>query len=118
VRELLVEHYRKRVALVEANGFTRAMGFEPGTHNRAERVDDLTAETWMSTGPNIDIRHNSNLTPSRWTKAEFRNQKFTEGWIESDGIPGWGKTGFGKTLGRFDDFLREVTGEQVQQAVA
>jgi ribosomal protein L37E len=112
-RELLVAHYRKRVTLVEANGFTRAMGFEPGTHNRAERVDDLTAETWMSTWPNVDIRHGSNLTPSRWTKAEFRNQKFTEGWTEASEIPGWGKT-----LGRFDDFLREVTGEQVQQAVA
>jgi glycosyltransferase involved in cell wall biosynthesis len=112
-RDLLIEHYRKRVAMVEAGGFTRAMGFEPGTHRRAERVDDLTAETWMSAYPNVDIRHGSNLTPSRWRKDQFRDQRYTEGWTESDSIPGWGIT-----LGRFDDFLREVTSGQVQQAVA
>ena len=39
-RELLLEHYRKRVEMVEKNGYTNKMGFEPGTHGRAERVDD------------------------------------------------------------------------------
>lgn len=102
-RELLLEHYRKRVAIVEKNGYTRRMGFEPGTNNRAERVDDYKSEAWMSQVPNIDIRHNKNLTPSRWKKEQFRNQKYTKGWTESDGVPGWGKT-----LGRFDEFLNEV----------
>lgn len=90
-RELLLEHYRRRVQLVEENGFTRRMGFEPGTHNRKERVDDYKSEAWMSAHPNIDIRHGQNLTPSRWRKDQFRNQKYTKGWTEADEVPGWGK---------------------------
>jgi hypothetical protein len=112
-RSLLVEHYRRRVALVAERGFSRNMGFEPGTHGRAERVDDLASDVWMSEFPNIDIRHGHNLTASRWRKDQFRNQKYTAGWTESDGVPGWGKT-----LGRFDDFLAEVRRGAVQQAVA
>ena len=102
-RDLLVEHYRRRVALVEQNGFTRKMGFEPGTHSRRERVDDFQAEAWMSEYPNIDIRHNNNLTPSRWKKEQFRDQRYTRGWLETDTVPGWGKT-----VGRFDTILEEI----------
>jgi hypothetical protein len=102
-RKLLLEHYRKRVALVEKHGFTRKMGFEPGTHGRAERVDDLKSEAWMSEFPNIDIRHGDNLTPSRWRQDQFRNQRSCRGWKEGEGVPGWGKT-----KGRFGDFLREA----------
>jgi len=105
-RELLVEHYRKRVALVEAHGFTRAMGFEPGTHHRAERVDDLTSETWMSAVPNIDIRHGVNLTESRWSPEQFRTKPSS--WVESDRVPGWGIT-----KGRFPEFLRDVLARKV-----
>lgn len=103
-RELLLEHYRKRVALVEQAGkYSYRMGFEPGTHNRAERVDDYKAETWLSEEPNIDLRHTQNLTPSRWRKDQFRNQKYTKGWTEADAVPGWGTTG-----GRMDEFLGGV----------
>lgn len=111
-RKLLIDHYRKRVAIVEAKGYSRSMGFEPGTHNRPERVDDYQAETWMSEWPNVDIRHDANLTPSRWKREQFRNQKYTEGWTESDRVPGWGVT-----LGRFDEFLQEHCRE-TQQAIA
>jgi len=90
-RGLLIEHYRKRVDMVKKHGFNRRMGFEPGTHSRSERVDDYKAESWQSKSPNIDIRHEYNLTPSRWNKDEFRNQKYTQGWIESEYIPNWGK---------------------------
>lgn len=110
-RELLVEHYRRRVALVEARGFSRKMGFEPGTHRRAERVDDLVAEAWMAEYPNVDIRHDKNLTSSRWTQDEFRDKRNCAGWQEGTGVPGWGET-----LGRFDDFLRGASA--AQQAVA
>jgi len=102
-RELLIEHYQRRVALVEEKGFSRKIGFEPGSHNRAERVDDLKSESWMSEHPNIDIRHGGNLTPSRWRQDQFRNQRSCRGWKESDSVPGWSKT-----KGRFDDFLKEV----------
>lgn len=91
-RSLLLQHYRKRVDMVKQHGFSRKMGFEPGTHGRGERVDDFKAESWKSVSPNIDIRHENNLTPSRWKKEEFRNQKYTQGWIESEIIPNWGKS--------------------------
>jgi hypothetical protein len=89
-RELLLEHYRKRVDIVEEIGFSRKMGFEPGTHGRGERVDDYKSENWESEYPNIDIRHDKNLTPSRWSPDQFRNKRYTKGWQENDELPGWG----------------------------
>jgi len=91
-RDLLLEHYRKRVAMVEEHGFSRRMGYEPGTHGRAERVDDYKCATWMSECPNLDIRHGRNLTQTRWDKSQFRNQRYTEGWTVADEVPGWGRT--------------------------
>lgn len=90
-RALLVEHYRKRVELVERVGYTRRMGFEPGTHTRTERVDDYGSDVWQSDYPNLDIRHGQNLTPSRWSPGEFRDKRYAEGWVESrvEALPGW-----------------------------
>lgn len=102
-RELLIEHYQKRVKMVEEIGFSRKMGFEPGTHGRAERVDNYKSEAWMSKVPNVDIRHGTNLTQSRWSESEFRNKKSCRGWKLTDGIPYWGIT-----KGRFDEFLFEI----------
>ena len=69
------------------------MGFEPGTHNRPERIDDLKAESYFSEFPNLDIRHDNNSTPSRWDKSQFRNERYTRGWKEANvlEIPGWTK---------------------------
>jgi hypothetical protein len=103
-RELLIEHYRKRVVAVEANGFSRRNGFEPGTRQlRHGGFDDLGHDVWMSAAPNIDIRHDKNLTQNRWRKDQFRDQKYTAGWTESGVIPSWGQT-----IGRFPEFLQEV----------
>ena len=102
-RSVLLEHYRKRVELVKEHGFSRKMGFEPGTHGRPERVDLLHSEAWMSPKPNIDIRHKHNLTPSRWRKDQFRDKRHCQGWTEADEVPGWGRT-----KGRFAEFLTEV----------
>lgn len=101
-RSTLLAHYKKRVRLLEdflkenndqvAFGqYIRKMGFEPGTHGRPERVDDLSADSYQSEYPNIDIRHEMNLTPSRWKKEQFRNPRFTDGWTEAEEIPGWGR---------------------------
>jgi len=100
-RDILLAHYRARVAKVEREGFSRRMGFEPGTHGRAERVDDLASDEWRSALPNIDIRHSHNLTPSRWSRDEFRNQRYTDEWTEADEVPGWGRMvdgGIGRLL--------------------
>lgn len=101
-RTFLIDHFEKRVKLLEAKiaevgegeeftRYVRAMGFEPGTHGRAERVDDFKSDRWESGSPNVDIRHDTNLTSSRWRKDQFRNQKYTRGWTETYVIPGWGK---------------------------
>jgi hypothetical protein len=100
-RELLVAHYRKRVARVEQDGFTRAMGFEPGSHNRPERVDDYQSAAWTSVRPNVDLRHTTNLTASRWSPTEFRSQRNCKGWTEADAVPGWGIT-----KGRMSDIIK------------
>jgi glycosyltransferase involved in cell wall biosynthesis len=102
-RELLIEHYRKRVAKVEAEGYDRNMGYEPGTHRPPRGVDSHPAERFMSKHPNIDIRHGSNWTRSRWRQDQFRNKNACLGWQMADEVPGWGKT-----KGRFDEFLMEV----------
>lgn len=91
-RELLLEHYRERVEWVEKNGYTRNMGFEPGTRSPPEGIASYKAESWMSKYPNIDIRHEHNLTANRWRKDQFRNQKYTIGWTEADEVLGWGNT--------------------------
>lgn len=102
-RSLLLEHYRKRVAIVEERGFSRKMGFEPGTHGRKERVDDYGCATWMSEHPNLDLRHGQNMTQTRWSRKEFRNQRFTKGWQIADEVPGWGQT-----EGRMKELLEDI----------
>ncbi len=103
-RELLVAHYRKRVESVAERGFSRANGFEPGTRTVAQGgYDDFRSVARFSAHPNIDIRHSTNLTESRWRKDQFRNQKYTEGWTEGSGVPGWGET-----AGRFPEFLHAL----------
>lgn len=107
-RQLLIDHYRKRIAKVEKDGFSRAMGFEPGSHRRKERIDDVPSDVWRSAVPNIDVRHKFNLTASRWSRDQFRDQRNCEGWTESSSVPGWGVT-----RGRFREFLAEVSGALV-----
>jgi glycosyltransferase involved in cell wall biosynthesis len=91
-RKFLVEHYKKRIALVESVGFSRHMGFEPGmSQSRPQRVDDFKAGKWRSEFPNIDIKHGKNLTEVRWKQSEFNCQKNCRNWKETDDIEGWGK---------------------------
>lgn len=90
-RELLLKHFRERVRRIEAEGFSLKMGYEPGTHNRAERVDDFKAEGWRSKYPSIDIRHETNATQNRWNQDQFRNQSNCKNWQESEAcnLEGW-----------------------------
>lgn len=108
-RQVLLDHFRERVARIEKEGFSRSMGFEPGTRKiRHGGVDDRPFATWMSEVPNIDIRHKHTLTPSRWKKEQFRNQRYTAGWTESDSVPGWSRT-----KGRFKEFLADLSRVEV-----
>ena len=77
-RETALKFYRDKMRQIEEDRFDRH--YEP-QNNRVG---------WMSDIPNIDIRHNSNMTKSKWSLDDFRNKpKFFE---ESFEIPGWGKT--------------------------
>lgn len=99
-RELLIDHYTKKIAYVEKHGFSYRLGFEPGKRN----IDAHGFETYNSAVPNIDIKHGNNIMPWRGKLSQYRNRRRLESsWQLSDSIPYWGKT-----LGRFDDFLREV----------
>lgn len=92
-RALLLEHYRKRVARIEAEGFSRQMGYEPGTRKPPRGIDNYEALSWSAAFPNIDIRHGKTLTANRWSPDEFRNQRFAAGWQERqphEQIEGWG----------------------------
>jgi glycosyltransferase involved in cell wall biosynthesis len=92
-RESLYTHFKERFELVEKEGFSRKMGYEPMTHRRIKWNIVFKLGTWQSKYPNVDIRHAGNVTGQRWKKSQYRNQKLLKGWIENDKkIPGWGKT--------------------------
>ena len=88
-RKLLLEHYRKRVAIVEKYGYGSGMGFEPGSHNDPKQhgyrergsippeayIDDIMAESWKSIEPNVDLKHGKNLSKNKWSLNDFRDKK-------------------------------------------
>lgn len=105
-RLLLIEHYKRRIAAVQAaGGYQRNMGFEPGTNKWARSIHDVGFKKWFSKTPNLDIRHGRNLSKTRWRVEDFRNKSTCQGWTESpDGtVPGWGLI-----RGRFHDFLADL----------
>lgn len=101
-REFLIRHYEKRIAMCKAPDFRgfRHQGFEPGTHNRAERVDDFKAEGWLSSVPYLDLVL-QNATARNWRPEDFRSQQSCRNWTvaENGEIPHWG---------RFKDFFGKV----------
>lgn len=83
-RQLLIDHYRQRVADVAAVGYKHSTGYEPGLKTPFLR-------TWKSKFPNLDLRHDANLTASRWSAEEFHDKSTCQNFREADVIPGWGK---------------------------
>lgn len=105
-RSLLIEHYTKRVERVEKEGkYNRKIGFEPGK-NLPKGIDNYKYEYFTSEHPNIDIKHSGTVTPGRFKLEQYRcKNKIKDSWTLADIIPYWGKT-----KGRFDDFLRGLSG--------
>jgi len=85
-RELLLDFYTKRVKQIEEQGFNRH--YEPGLK---QTVGSKKVETWDSEYPNICIRHDANITKTKYSPEEFRNAEYAKGWTEIDAkdIPGW-----------------------------
>jgi hypothetical protein len=90
-RDELIKHYKERVALAESGKWERGWGYEPGTPGKDIFKIPFTQETRMSEFPNLDLRHDNNLTKNRWTPDLWRNKKNCEGWTETtvDKIKGW-----------------------------
>lgn len=117
-RPLLLEHYRKRIVIIEQrrqeilalgqpiknDGYSKYMGYEPGRQSKPRGVDSHPAKAWQSEFPNVDIRHDSNFTRTKWKREDYHDHHYTEGWTEQDNIPGWGHLQhFWKRVGRMED---------------
>ena len=88
-RDILIRHFNERVNLIEKEGFSYFMGFEPMTHGRIKWKDSYRLEVYQSKVPTVDLCHTGNLTRKRWSKDQFRKKPVF--WEESDykHIPGW-----------------------------
>lgn len=101
-RDLLMEHYKRKVEFVEANGFKSKYGFSP-PKGLPKELRNGEYKVYFAEHPSIDIRHSKALTRRRMNKSQFRSERSCRGWTEADGVPKWGKT-----KGRFDQFLQEL----------
>lgn len=77
-RKLILDFFKKRIEDIEKDGWNRR--YEPPRKQR---------ENYSSKVPNIDIRHNMNLTQSKWSIKDFVNKQYAEGWQEADSVEGW-----------------------------
>lgn len=76
-----LKFFAERLWQIEVEGDNRH--YEPNA-----RYGCNTAN-WQSTLPNVDIRHNRNLTRSHRTADEFRNKQYAQGFKVVDSIPYW-----------------------------
>lgn len=81
-RELALEWYKKKLEQFESGNFDRK--FEPQGDNKDQYG------TWMSSEPNIDIRHGENLTKSKWSIDDFRDKKTCVNWQVGE-CPEWAR---------------------------
>ena len=90
-RKLLIQHYKKKIKIIEQDKERKFYGYEPGAgHSR--NVDKYGFEMFISKFPNIDIRHGRNLSGNGRTKIEhFRDKNTCKNFKEYtlDQIPGW-----------------------------
>lgn len=86
-RETLIDFYTQRVRQMESGVFNRH--YEPGVK---QSVGSQRVANHMSAYPNLCIRHDTNLTRSKWSPSEFRNPQYAKGWRETHAVEGWGDT--------------------------
>jgi len=75
-RETALKWVREKMQQLETNGFDGH--YEP----RGIR------KSFRSKEPNIDIRHDKNQTPTKWSPDQFRNPENAKGWTEGT-CPEW-----------------------------
>ena len=103
-RDIALKQYRERVEK-QANGtLSRATGHEPGHHLAPKGLGNIPAKFFNAEHPCIDIRHSNNKTKTdRFRKESFRSKKSILDWKLADEVPFWGRT-----KGRFNEFLLEI----------
>ena len=99
-RELLIEHWKRRVELTEERGFKSRDGYSPPRGLPKEERGKY--KTWMGEFPNLDIRHDGSFTRKRMTKDQFRSERSCRGWTESYNLPYWG------SMRNWNEFLQKV----------
>jgi len=92
-RETLINHYARFVGIVSKGFSRRRHGFAPGSR-RIAGMPTFKIKLYTARFPSIDIRRGNNYTVSN---------DFMGRGVVADEITGWGRT-----QGRFDDFLMEV----------
>lgn len=97
-RKLFIEYYSMRVDKIEREGFDRH--HEPGPKTGPYRTMNHVSEY-----PNLDIRHNGNVTKSKWSPGEFRNPIYAKGWMEADAVYPW------YVEGGFTNMMKEISHE-------
>jgi hypothetical protein len=109
-RDILIDYYRKRVAMIESGEIGGRRHFEPGGHHHDayNKLTNLGFDTWFSEIPYVDIRHGTAVTRNIFDPSGYRGRVVD--WTMADEIPHWGKT-----KGRFKEWLQEVT-NAVQKA--
>jgi len=100
-RKVLVKWLTDFLVFLEKVGYSKGMGHAIG--KRWEGVQHFHMRTFKSDFPNLDIRHPDNFSTSRFGFNGKQRHTPPPELVYADEVPGWGKT-----LGRFDDILREV----------
>jgi hypothetical protein len=102
-RDIVIDHYSRKIKRIEAEGFSRRRsgGFEPG---KIGPLEPYGWKAWRSELPNINIKHGLNVTKKRFKLEQYRcRDRIKDSWVLADDVPYWGKT-----KGRFNQFLREL----------
>lgn len=102
-RKVLLNYMTEFVDLIEKEGYSRKrMGHAIG--KKGLPIIQYPIDTFNSEWPVVDLRHNNNYTENRFSKEQFSHPG--EEWQLADEVPFWGRT-----KGRFDEFLREISKE-------
>ena len=103
-RDIAVEHYRERVRLETIHQIPKATHYEPGRFLAPKGMGTIPAKYFRSEHPCIDIKHENNWNGKcRFNKSSFRSLKSIRDWQLADDVPFWGKT-----KGRFNQFLEDI----------
>jgi len=107
-RGILIDYYRKRVAMIESGEIGGRRHFEPGGRHRDayDKLTNLGFDTWFSEIPYVDIRHDTTVTRNIFDPSGYRGQVVD--WTLQDFVPWWGVC-----KNRFKEFLQEAVSKNV-----